>query len=568
MTDDAPVDGDDSFEARYRAMTRAAPALFTAEGREELEAEIRTLASTIVSTPEFYLRSFAPAGSESYSAAQDGPTPAVCRVAAEAMGNSPDLDSNRAVLWITPSRDSAAPDSTRLPVEIALVPLAPRAGSNRAILLVYANDAPSEDERALIHAFARLVREAVEACSPDEDRTLQEDERTSGLIEVVNSIASQLELPEVIQIVAEKTSQLLNADRSSVWIYDEDAEEIYTLVAQKLDTEEIRMPADEGLAGHVPETGQSLILEDAYEHPAFDPTRDRETGYRTQSMLCMPLYDGQGEKLGVFQVINKLEGDCFTEDDEALLEALANSASVAIENALLYEEQKEQFESFIQVLATTIDSRDPTTGTHTVLVTGIAVLIAEEMGLAPSTVEKVRVAGVLHDIGKIVLPDDVLLKQGKLDDEERKIAQSHANHTIRILERIHFHRDLAGVPEIAASHHERMDGEGYPRGLTAEELTLPMRILAVADVFHALIQERPYKEGFSIEAAIEECRRISSSDSSLPDEVEHAHLDPRVVDALVQNIEREGRDNFRERAVEHSGFEEENVFAPNLNLPD
>ena len=174
---------------------------------------------------------------------------------------------------------------------------------------------------------------------------------------------------------------------------------------------------------------------------------------------------------------------------------------------------------------------------------------------------------MLFRSGKIVLPDEVLLKQGELTDKEYEIVQSHASHTIRILERIHFHRDLDDVPAIAGAHHERLDGEGYPQGLSAETLTLPMRILAVADVFHALIQERPYKDPFSIQEAIEECRRISAS-APIPPEDESAHLDPRAVEALVAHIEREGTETFRTRVMERSGFDDEHMFAPELNAPD
>jgi putative nucleotidyltransferase with HDIG domain len=542
-------------------MTRAATALFTAETFDGLETRIERWAGELFPTAQVTLQTVAPSRSASGASSPESAT----ALAAEAIASAQGRPEPQNALWASPSPDEG--DSGPRPAAVTLIPLRPNGSFGRSLLLVYADAAPPDGERDVVDAFADLVVEAVDACASDRARNRVGHEQAGGLIEVANTIASQLELSAAIRVVAEQTSRLLDADRSSVWLYDEAEEEIYTIVAQELGTEEIRMPADQGVAGHVLQSGTALNLEDAYDHPAFDQSHDQETGYRTKSMLCTPLRNRQGETLGVFQVINKLEGDRFTAEDEALLETLAGSASVAIENALLYEEQQKQFESFIQVLATTIDSRDPTTGKHTVMVTGLAVLIAEEMDLGPDAIEKIRVAGILHDVGKIVLPDEVLLKQGELTDSEYEVVQSHATHTIRILERIHFHRNLDDVPEIAGAHHERLDGEGYPEGRPADDLTLPMRILAVADVFHALIQDRPYKDSFSIEEAIEECRRVAGSAPHPPDD-ERAHLDPRAVKALIQNIEREGTENFRERVFDRSGFDEQNVFAPELNLPD
>jgi len=542
-------------------MTRAATALFTAETFDGLETRIERWAGELFPTAQVTLQTVAPSRSASGASSPESAT----ALAAEAIASAQGRPEPQNALWASPSPDEG--DSGPRPAAVTLIPLRPNGSFGRSLLLVYADAAPPDGERDVVDAFADLVVEAVDACASDRARNRVGHEQAGGLIEVANTIASQLELSAAIRVVAEQTSRLLDADRSSVWLYDEAEEEIYTIVAQELGTEEIRMPAGQGVAGHVLQSGTALNLEDAYDHPAFDQSHDQETGYRTKSMLCTPLRNRQGETLGVFQVINKLEGDRFTAEDEALLETLAGSASVAIENALLYEEQQKQFESFIQVLATTIDSRDPTTGKHTVMVTGLAVLIAEEMDLGPDAIEKIRVAGILHDVGKIVLPDEVLLKQGELTDSEYEVVQSHATHTIRILERIHFHRNLDDVPEIAGAHHERLDGEGYPEGRPADDLTLPMRILAVADVFHALLQDRPYKDSFSIKEAIEECRRVAGSAPHPPDD-ERAHLDPRAVKALIQNIEREGTENFRERVFDRSGFDEQNVFAPELNLPD
>ncbi|GEM_PF-1981869 len=463
---------------------------------------------------------------------------------------------------LSPQQEDSSPVGWRIwgeGREMALLVADRRSGARVVVSL--AGVQRGEEARHLLELVGQVAAEALVG-SPLGSGGVGSEEKLTALMEVSNYIAAQLELREVIRAVVEKTSALLAADRSSVFILDDEREELYTIVAQGLESIEIRIPLGQGIAGYVARTGETVNIADAYEHPAFDPTWDRKSGYRTRSMLCMPLRNRRGETIGVFQVMNKLDGDRFSQEDEELLRALSGAVSVAIENALLYEEQKKQFDSFIKVLATTIDSRDPTTGMHTVMVTGIAVLIAREMGLTAEEVEKIRIAATLHDIGKIAIPDAVLRKPTRLSREEFEIMKRHALYSILILRRIRFRRDLRDIPEIAGAHHERIDGGGYPFGLKGEELTLPMRILAVADVFHALIQDRPYKKGLSLEEAVAECERMT-----MPYQDHHGrevgrHLDPEVVGALRAIVARLGPGRFEEEVVRASGFEAETIFSP------
>jgi HD-GYP domain-containing protein (c-di-GMP phosphodiesterase class II) len=148
----------------------------------------------------------------------------------------------------------------------------------------------------------------------------------------------------------------------------------------------------------------------------------------------------------------------------------------------------------------------------------------------------------LHDYGKIGIPDEVLLKAGNLSDLERRQMQSHVLKTALILSRIHFRRDLADVPEIAAMHHEKLDGTGYPFGLRGDEIPLEARVLAVADVFHALTQTRTYKAGRSPQEALALCRTMSRQHLDRDGNPSGLHLDPNVVDALAEVLEACGDD--------------------------
>ena len=181
-----------------------------------------------------------------------------------------------------------------------------------------------------------------------------------------------------------------------------------------------------------------------------------------------------------------------------------------------------------------VDARDPTTSNHTRMVTGVAVALALELGLSTERVERVRIAAVLHDYGKIGVPDKVHLKSGKHDAAEQRQMHSHVTKTILILSRIAFRRDLRDIPAIAGMHHERLSGEGYPFGLRSEEIPLEGRVLAVADVFHALVQTRPYKRGFSAAEALAECERMTDWHSDRFGKMSGPHLDRNVVKSLRQ----------------------------------
>jgi len=365
--------------------------------------------------------------------------------------------------------------------------------------------------------------------------------RSEALMQVSQIISGKLELRELLTVLSRQCSWLLNADRSTVWLYDDESEEIWTIVGEGL-TDEIRMPVGLGIAGNVAKTQETLNIADPYSHPLFNPEVDKQTGYSTKSILCMPLNNKKGELIGVYQVLNKLDHDHFTHRDEELLTSLSGSAAVAVENARLYEEQKKQFNSFIEVLASSVDAKDPTTADHSKMVTGVAVALAKELGYPPQRVEFIRIAGVLHDYGKIAIPDAILTKPGRLTAEEFAQMRAHAAKTIEILSRVYFAKEMRDIPRIAGMHHERMDGTGYPLGLSDGEIPREGRILAVADVFHALLQERPYKRAFTPREALAECKKLTAPHIGRFGDEEGTHLDIEVADALQRILERENYD--------------------------
>ncbi len=163
-------------------------------------------------------------------------------------------------------------------------------------------------------------------------------------------------------------------------------------------------------------------------------------------------------------------------------------------------------DAICQAFATIVDAKSPFTYNHSNGVANVAVAMAKKLELDNSRILLVRYAALLHDLGKMAVPNEILQKPGKLDDAEWQLIRSHPGHTMRILRSI---RGFAEMSEVAAAHHERLDGSGYFRGFTGRQLSLESRILAVADVFDALSAGRPYRNGMSREKVLTIIRKCS-----------------------------------------------------------
>jgi len=293
----------------------------------------------------------------------------------------------------------------------------------------------------------------------------------------------------------------VGCDRGTVFVLEEGSGRLVAIHADGGDGRSISLNMKLGIAGLTAVAGRSIRIEEAWEDSRFDRSVDQRTGYRTRSMLCVPLKSASGESIGVVQAINKHAGP-FSEDDLATLEAVAGIVAIAIDNAMLFSDQERQFHSMLDVLAASIDAKDGMTAGHSTNVALHAVAIGRELGFTVEELDLLRVAAVLHDYGKIGVSDSVLKKDGLLDDEEFAEMKRHASLTEDILTRIHFTRKYRNVPLIAASHHERPDGSGYPRGLTGREIPFMARILTVADVFEALTADRHYRKKMNTEDAL------------------------------------------------------------------
>lgn len=404
------------------------------------------------------------------------------------------------------------------------------AESNKDIAIIHYNNAlkltVEEDKYKLsdiINTRIRQLQNGMDYSLPTKSDPLV------SLVKISRSITALTDIDELLRVIAEETKNAIQADRCTVFLWDKETDELWSKVALGLDSsQEIRFPADKGLAGYVVKTGESLNIVDAYKDPRFNQEVDTKTGYRTKTILCMPITNNNREIIGAFQVINKI-GGVFTKNDEDLLVAIGGSASIALENAQLfdqqlqlYREQKLLFESFIDTLATSIDARDKITAGHSTRVRLYSSYLADEIGMEPKDKALLEKAAILHDIGKIGIRDSVLQKEGKLTDEEYKHIQEHVRITHNILNKIYMSPDFRIITEMACSHHEKWDGTGYYRHLKGEEITLGGRILAVADVFDAITSKRHYRDKMPIAKVLDIL--ISGAGS---------HFDKNLVDTFL-----------------------------------
>lgn len=390
------------------------------------------------------------------------------------------------------------------------------------------HEAGEENEiQSLIRSFNEIFQTAADQLA--EREVLKE--LLASLIGVASDLTSELEFNRLFPMIIGRVTEVMAAERTSLYVIDWDKRELWTKVSEGIET--ITVPLGKGISGRVAETGQLLNVADAWELPYFDRSFDQRNNFRTRSVLCLPIRSRTGQNIGVLQVINKKGKKRFDHRDEVFLKGLASQVGIALENSLLIDELKLSFNSSISTLSAIVDARHPLTAGHSLRVTEYSLLIAEEMGLRGNDVEVLRLAALLHDIGKIGIRDSILLKDGLFTPEEREEMNSHPVKTRMILEKFYFPRSLRAVPDVACHHHERVDGSGYPDGRSGDTLPLGSRIIAVADVFDALTSRREYPKYEDSETLGREPMPLGTAISLLQKDAGR-HFAPEVVSAFLR----------------------------------
>jgi HD-GYP domain-containing protein (c-di-GMP phosphodiesterase class II) len=261
------------------------------------------------------------------------------------------------------------------------------------------------------------------------DRLEERVGKLSGILEVAKALVAERDLDRLLKLIVDAAARVVDADRVSLFLVDRERGQLWTKVAQG--TKEIRIPLGSGIAGAVAANGDCLSLPDAYDDPRFNQTIDRETGYRTKAILCVPMRSLEGEVVGVLQALNKLGRDRFDAEDQELLEALGGQAAAAVNNALLHREIEQLFEGFVRASVVAIESRDPTTAGHSGRVARFSVALGDALPRAGASAgrwkgaslsaqerQELRYAALLHDFGKVGVRENVLVKANKLEPLE------------------------------------------------------------------------------------------------------------------------------------------------------
>jgi len=343
------------------------------------------------------------------------------------------------------------------------------------------------------------------------------------LMDYSAKINNEKSIDNILILLADLVKKLLEADRCSIFLYDKNKNTLWTVVAHGV--EKIEIPSDKGIAGYVFSTGQELIIDDAYNDSRFDKEVDKATGYRTKTILAVPLKSSKGNIIGVFQAINKLTEDKFNKEDLELLRHVALYASSAIETKDLYLKLKKAHEDVVYRLSHATKFKDPETQNHIIRVGLYCGIFAKDLGWDDEEIEIIQLAAPMHDIGKVGIPDRVLLKPGKLDEEEWEIMKKHTIYGYEILKG--GDSELLKVASLVAlEHHEKWDGTGYPYKKKGKEISIYGRMTSLADVFDALTSKRPYKDAWSIDRTVEYIK-----------DNREKQFDPELVDIFVDKLQ-------------------------------
>ena len=363
--------------------------------------------------------------------------------------------------------------------------------------------------------------------------------RNSQLVhEIGQALVNKNSVEEVLDAVSEEMKKGLNFDSGMILLANPGETRLAVRAVYGFTSQEVDMllsiifhldnPRSKGPFVQAFQLKKPLIINDTEEilEDLSDRSRDLVLKLGINSFLCCPIIVA-GETLGVIAVSNKETRRPLVRSDINLLQGIAPVIGVALQNAGLVEELQNSFEKTLKALAASIDARDYLTAGHSEAVTEYAAGIAEILGQSEEFIQIIRIASLLHDYGKIGVPDAILKKNGRLSEEERNIIYTHPARTEQILRQVPFRGLHKEIPIITGAHHERWDGEGYPRGLKGEDIPLGARILAVADFFEAITAKRHYREPMSREAAIKLLRESSGN-----------HFDPKIVEAFLEFLEK------------------------------
>ncbi|RMH61369.1 MAG: HD domain-containing protein [Calditrichaeota bacterium] len=294
---------------------------------------------------------------------------------------------------------------------------------------------------------------------------------------------------QTVHRMARALEEIIPCMKCYVWLHDPDTQLLWTYADERLHSHK----ADEILAGRAFLEKQRLHLshppEEALIHPTFDRLHAAELGH----FLAQPIHKADGTVIGIMQLMNSRVHP-FSASVLDVLSEWALLAGARLHNILRLKQWQQAFATFSETISRILDTRDYITSGHSRRVTLYAMELSRQMNLSPAQKKVLRLAALLHDIGKLGIPELILLQKRRPNEDEYEIMRRHVNITRQVLQGVHFPEEIKEVVDIAAMHHEKFDGSGYPLGKKGDQIPLGARILAVCDTFDALSSRRPYAE--------------------------------------------------------------------------
>jgi putative nucleotidyltransferase with HDIG domain len=337
--------------------------------------------------------------------------------------------------------------------------------------------------------------------------TRSANRRLHGLIDVIGQVAGSMDRERLLQLVTESAARLVEAERSSIYLVDKGSEDLSYQVSYH-DEAHGTLPAAPAPSSkelyklvHKPDPQSDVRTESSSTNAAYFTTHSALSAPLTAAHLDAETRQSikDNSVIGGLLTLNKRSGN-FSAQDAHLLEVLASQTSTFLQVAELYEQANDLFLDVLKALVAFIDAKDPYTQGHSLRVSELSVGIAQELGLDQETINDIRIGSLLHDVGKIGIPDDILKKKGSLTAEEYDQMKNHPTLGGNIIGQV---RVLQSVLPAITEHHERLDGSGYPLGLSTDRLSLMGRIVAVADVFDAMSTDRPYRDAIAAQDVLD-----------------------------------------------------------------
>ena len=395
-------------------------------------------------------------------------------------------------------------------------------------------------QHAAAYLASSLIATYIIAFRKQDESMRMKERKLSALFESGTRFRSAQDLNQLLEHVLNTAISETLAAGGSIMAMDENDRLVQKLAKHK-DGEPSDKLRDLEAANWVVSTAQPLFVD-----PGSAGEAGGLNGASARSIICVPLTErntsegfgmregSNGRVIGTLSVYSDRQGPSFGQEDLDLLRMLALHASMGMVNARLYRDLHDTFLKTLQSLARSLEARDPYTQGHSYRVSEIAQLVAAELALPPERREILRNAALLHDIGKIGVPDSVLEKPGRLTAEERLVIQTHPITGENICRPLDLEQE---VLFLIRHHQERLNGSGYPDQLPADEQPLPLRILCAVDALDAMSSDRPYRKALSAAERVEQLNKAAGYE-----------FDPVVVEVLKSLLNSGVLDRFYTRS--------------------